>query len=168
MLEAGPVVGRTIARRLPSFADREGVAGETWYQAVRSVGRYLPERDPRAWVVGICRLVCRSERRALGRAAGRAIGPVPRRRGSLPPVWVHEAHEHLATAVMRLPRREREVVFLRYQHGYDAADIARVLGVDVSVVRHTLRKALLRLQEGDRTKTLRRCRELLAESEPAR
>ena len=66
---------------------------------------------------------------------------------------LHAADEHadLIGALRRLPRRQREVLVLRYWSGLSEADIARTLGVSVGTVKSSASRGLdaLELSLGD-------------------
>ena len=51
------------------------------------------------------------------------------------------------TAVERLPIREREVVSLKFYHGWQQQQIAELFGVDVRTVQRDYASALLRLRD---------------------
>jgi RNA polymerase sigma factor (sigma-70 family) len=57
------------------------------------------------------------------------------------------AHEPIQAALARLPRRQREVVVLRYYEGLSDAQVARALGISVSAVKSHLRRATVALSK---------------------
>jgi RNA polymerase sigma-70 factor (sigma-E family) len=105
-------------------------------------------RDPdhalgylRTSVVNGCRSVQRSRRTAWLRGEPRE--------GHEPPVWSAEAaamagedQREVLAAVARLPRRQREVLALRYYAGLGDSEIASVLGVSRGTVSSTASRAL--------------------------
>jgi len=108
-------------------------------------------RDPdkalsylRTSVVNGCRSVRRARRTAWLRAQ--------RHQEHEPPVWSAEAaalagedRREVLTAVARLPRRQREVLALRYYAELGDAEIASVLGVSRGTVSSTASRALAAL-----------------------
>ncbi|MER5561273.1 SigE family RNA polymerase sigma factor [Streptomyces sp. NPDC002506] len=58
----------------------------------------------------------------------------------------HAEQESLRTLVSGLPQRRRQVVFMRYWLGMNAAEIAAALGIAPATVRSTLFQTLLRLR----------------------
>lgn len=56
-------------------------------------------------------------------------------------------HAALSAALARLPRRQREVVVLRYWLGLSEAEIADTLGVSNGTVKSTAARALVKLRE---------------------
>ncbi|HYI16422.1 MAG TPA: sigma-70 family RNA polymerase sigma factor, partial [Thermomicrobiales bacterium] len=58
-----------------------------------------------------------------------------------------EDQEHIRLAVQRLPKRQREIVLLRYVAELSFRDVARVLGVSEGAARMRVNRALRRLAE---------------------
>jgi RNA polymerase sigma factor (sigma-70 family) len=94
---------------------------------------------------------CRSVRRS--RRAGWLRGEPPGERERLqPPVWSAEAaalagesQREVLAVVARLPRRQREVLALRYYAGLSDSEIASVLRVSRGTVSSTASRALAAL-----------------------
>lgn len=63
-----------------------------------------------------------------------------------PAATVHESHEDLRRALLRLPRRQRAVVVLRYFEDLTERDVATVLGCTVGTVKSQHSKALSKLR----------------------
>ena len=57
------------------------------------------------------------------------------------PVLIAEEHREVMRAVHRLPRRQREVLVLRYWQDLDDAQIAKTLSISQSSVRATISRA---------------------------
>jgi RNA polymerase sigma-70 factor (sigma-E family) len=53
-----------------------------------------------------------------------------------------EEHREVVTALRRLPRRQREVLVLRYWASLDEAEIAEMLGISRGTVKSTVSRAL--------------------------
>lgn len=51
----------------------------------------------------------------------------------------------IATAVVRLPLRQRQVIVLHYLHGYDVASVAGLLGVSSGTIKTCLSRARIAL-----------------------
>jgi RNA polymerase sigma-70 factor (sigma-E family) len=98
----------------------------------------------RASVINGCRSVQRARRTAWLRAERHPLHEVP--------VWSAEAaalagedRREVLTAVARLPRRQREVLALRYYAELGDSEIASVLGVSRGTVSSTASRALAAL-----------------------
>ena len=55
--------------------------------------------------------------------------------------------EQLAAALLRLPEKRREVLFLRYYLGYSDTEIGRLFGVCRSTIFHRRKRALRLLRK---------------------
>jgi RNA polymerase sigma factor (sigma-70 family) len=134
-------------RMLGSRADAEDVAQET---VARACARWSNVRDyPHAWAARVSANmaidVIRRRRREHGRASAARSGPVA---SAAADAFVAERAE-LVAALERLPRRQRDVVILRYLADLGEAEVARQLGCSVGSVKqhasrglHSLRAAL--------------------------
>jgi RNA polymerase sigma-70 factor (sigma-E family) len=120
----------------------EDVVQDAFIGLYRGAGRL---RDPanavaylRISVLNGCRSVLRSRKRAWSRAAAHD-----------PPVWSAESaaideqdRREVLAAVARLPRRQREVLILRYYVSLSDKEIAAALGVSRGTVASTASRAL--------------------------
>jgi len=137
---------RTALLLVGDRSSAEDVVQEAFLGLYRSVSRL---RDPdsalaylRASVLNGCRSVMRSRRRALLRRVTHD-----------PPVWSAESaalsredRRAVMAAMALLPRRQREVLALRYYAGLTDHEIAQVLGVSRSTVSSCASRALARLE----------------------
>lgn len=88
-----------------------------------------------AWVTTVATNLVRSGLRRM-RAERRARANAP-----MPPTLDVEARVDIATALKRLPRRQREATVLRYYLDMEVADVARTLGVSEGSIKTTLYRA---------------------------
>jgi len=127
-------------------ASAEDVVQEAFLGLFRGLGRLSdPSRAAgylRVSVLNGCRSVLRARKRARLRGAG----------PDYPPVWSAESaalageeRRELLQAVARLPRRQREVLVLRYFLGLSDPEIAADLGVSRGTVASTASRALASL-----------------------
>jgi RNA polymerase sigma factor (sigma-70 family) len=129
---------RVALRIVENVADAEDVAAEACARALRAWGRLgtLPYRN--AWVVRV--------------ASNLAVDRVRRRR-ALPvtAAYVPDLAESitlrlaLAAALRALPRRQREVVALRYLARLSEADVAGSLGISRNTVKQHSGRAVAAL-----------------------
>lgn len=149
---------RTLARNL-SDGTADDVAADTWVQVVRGLDRFRgDEQGFRGWVFTIARARLTDARRRSGRL------PVPQDEAPAPfdvtvpsaadTVEVLFTTERALALVGVLPRPQAEVVLLRYVVGFDVAETARILGQRPGTVRVTAHRALRRLEEHLRSKSL--------------
>ena len=138
-------VRRAARRVVGSEAEADDIAAEAFARAlVRwSTVQDLPHRD--AWVIRVaCNLAIDAVRRRTRRER---IVVVQRAAANLPDSNEFSAERlALALAVGRLPRRQREVITLRYLVGLPEAEVAIALGLSTNTVKTHLSRALAALR----------------------
>ncbi|HEU5152186.1 MAG TPA: sigma-70 family RNA polymerase sigma factor [Iamia sp.] len=141
-----PRVRRAARRIVGDGAEADDIAAEAFARAlVRwSTVRDLPHRD--AWVsrvatnlaLDVVRSRSRRERILLLQRAAETVGDG---------TDASAERMALALALGRLPRRQREVIALRYLVGLPEAEVAAVLGVSSNTVKTHLSRALSALRD---------------------
>jgi len=63
-------------------------------------------------------------------------------------VVVREEHAEVLASLQRLPRRQREVLVLRYWTGLSENEIAQTLGISPGTVKSTASRGLASLRSG--------------------
>jgi RNA polymerase sigma-70 factor (ECF subfamily) len=136
--ELYPLAVRLAARVLGDQSAAEDVAAEALSRAYArwAYVSALPYRD--AWVLKV---------------AGNVAIDVLRRRKPLVTPELSDAFEDttalrlaLASALAKLPRRQREAVVLRYLGGYSEAEVSAVLGISSNSVKTHLQRGLTSLR----------------------
>ena len=127
------------------------VAADTFHQALRSLDRLDPERDPRAWLFGIATNVLRHQRRAAARRLrayerAAALEDSTRESSSRP-----EARRAVVEAVRGLDARDRDALLLFAWGDLTYDEIAAALEIPVGTVRSRINRArrVLRAALGD-------------------
>jgi RNA polymerase sigma-70 factor (ECF subfamily) len=128
--------------------DAQDLVQETFAEALRSASRFEGRSAPYTWLYGILRrrflLSCRKKRRFLrilpliGREARMSK---PEEAGEAP-----HSPDPLMAAVMKLPVKYREILFLRYIEIQSVAEIAALTAVPEGTVKSRLHYALRRLK----------------------
>lgn len=127
------------------LATAEDVVQDAFEQLQRRWHRIRDDASALAYaqscVLNGCRSVHRrtavARRHAPRLAAGTAAGPDT--------AEVSAEHHAMMTALRGLPRRQREVLVLRYYADLDVADVAGILGIGPSAVRSTATRGLAAL-----------------------
>ena len=139
-------VRRAARRVVGSEAEADDIAAEAFARAlVRwSSVRDLPHRD--AWVVRVASNLALDAVRTRSRRERILI--VQRAAESLPDATDASAERMaLVLALAGLPRRQREVIALRYLMGLPEAEVAAALGVSSNTVKTHLSRALGTLRD---------------------
>ena len=116
------------------------VAAETFAQALRSVARFDPDRDPRAWLFGVASNVLRHHRRAERRRL-RAYS-----RAAEIDTRVEDGDsvgdgDRLIGGLARLEPRDRETILLFAWAELSYEEIAKALDIPVGTVRSRIHRA---------------------------
>jgi RNA polymerase sigma factor (sigma-70 family) len=127
-------------RMLGSRADAEDVAQET---VARACARWAKVRDyPHAWVARVSGNMAIDVIRRRRRERRRVVAPSDVERGD---DLIGERLD-LVAALERLPRRQRDVVVLRYLADLGEAEVAEQLGCSVGSVKQHATRGLARLR----------------------
>jgi RNA polymerase sigma-70 factor (ECF subfamily) len=111
------------------------IVQDSFVTAVRKRRRFRGDAPLEAWVWRIVLNRARDRRREHSRRTRlESGGPVASENG-------HRADADVRLLLTRLPRRQRETVFLRYYAGLDYESIAHVLGISSGSVGATLHAA---------------------------
>lgn len=132
-------VFRFLVARLGTEADARDALQETLLAAWRSRAKLRDPSSFRAWVFGIA---ANKSRDALRNRS---------RQGRVSPLGAAEPREGdaagLLDALDELPRRDREVLLLRYLVGLSERETAQALGVRLGTVKSRTARASQRLRE---------------------
>ena len=130
---------RVSFRVLGDRGDAEDVAQEA---LARAHVRWLRLRErPEGWIVTVATNLSIDRHRRRRRLTSLVTEP-------LTLVDVHQAERiDLARALRRLPRRQREVVVLRYLADWSESDVAAALGVSAGAVKSHASRGLAALRQ---------------------
>jgi RNA polymerase sigma factor (sigma-70 family) len=122
-------LARTEQRDLARDAVQEGFA-----RAIRSRDSFRREGSLEAWIA-------RCVINAAHDLVLRHETPTTDAMAAEPATRAHDPDEQVREVVRRLPRRQREALFLRFYLDFDYITIAETLGVEVGTVSATLHAA---------------------------
>ena len=133
---------------LGSAADAEDATQATFMRLIDHPRAFEDEGHERAWLITVASNLCRDVLKSAARTRTVAM-----------PEGVEYVDEHAMAdqidetleAVLRLPEKYKDVVYLHYYEGMPTDEIAQVVGSPPSTVRNRLRDArkLLRQMLGD-------------------
>ena len=129
---------------LKNKADAEDAVQNTFIKLLRSGKTFESADHERAWLIVTASNTCRD---ALRRASRRDL-PLEDREAE---AAVEEPLENeVLAAVLNLPEKYRELVYLTYYEGYQSAELAKMLNRPASTIRNQLReaRAMLKLELG--------------------
>lgn len=139
----GDEIKRLCCLYTKDMALAEDAAQETFIKAWRSYDQFRGDCSEKTWLTHIAVNICRDMlRTAWFRRMDRRRVPeeLPLiQEGSMP-------DPTLAQEIMALSRPYREVILLYYYQGFNAAEIAEILGANVSTVKSRLQRAREKLK----------------------
>ena len=124
----------------------EDATQETFLKVYRAMDAFRGESSEKTWILRIAMHTCSDMNRSgWFRFMNRRVTPemLPDTAGAV----CTERDDRLATAVMRLPRKLREVILLYYYHGLKVNEIADTLGISHSSVSERLSRGRSRLKD---------------------
>ncbi len=125
--EFADTVYRVAFLYLRHRADAEDVTQDVFIKLCGSeVAMYEPE-ILKAWLIRVTSNLCKNELKKFWRSRITEIDE------SYPAIDSSE-HKEVTDAVLRLPVRYRDVIYLHYYEGYKAAEIAELLGINPATV----------------------------------
>ena len=123
----------------------EDAVQETFIKAYRALDSFREESSEKTWLMRIAmHICCDINRTGWFRFMNRDVTPEMFADQSAPPP--EERDEELATAVMKLPRRLREVILLYYYQGMNVNEIADALNLSHSSVSGRLKRGREKLK----------------------
>lgn len=129
-----------ICRTVVGPDDAEDVAQETYLRARERFGQL---RNPGAFEAWLVRIAL-NQARSVARHRARHEKPLGENE---PPSRVQDRDVALVELVNELPVRERMAIVLFYGYGYEARDVARLLGISHINARTVLFRARRRLRK---------------------
>ena len=124
----------------------QDAAQAAWPIVWRKLGSLRDPDKLRPWLVSIAANEARQMLRRLHRDRVVSIEVVDIRSDEADPAW-RSADDELVSAIRRLPEQDRTLIALRYVSGFDASEIAPILGLSPSGVRTRLSRVVARLRQ---------------------
>ncbi|MBP3893183.1 MAG: RNA polymerase sigma factor [Atopobiaceae bacterium] len=121
---------------LGSAADAEDATQATFMKLIDRPRSFESEQHEKAWLIVCASNLCRDILKSAGRTR---VTAMPDR--ELADAVSAGPIDETLDAVLRLPDRYKDVVYLHYYEGYKTDEIAHMLGEKPSTVRNRLRDA---------------------------
>lgn len=135
-------VRRLCMIHLKNEADTEDIFQTVFLKYVLSSASFESEEHEKAWFIRVTINACRDLLRSFFRK-----NTVPLDQLLDQPAPVGEDHREVLEAVLSLPPRYKDAVYLHYYEGYTAPEIGRILGKNVNTVYTLLGRARQLLKE---------------------
>lgn len=144
----GDMVRRLCLVHLKNPADTEDIFQNVFLKYVLSPVVFESPEHEKAWLIRVTINACRDLVKSFFRSR-----TVPLEELLDQPAPLLEEHREVLEAVLALPRKYRDAVYLHYYEGYTAAEIGKLLGKNTNTVYTLLTRAREQLREtlgGDR------------------
>ena len=144
----GDMVRRLCLVHLKNPADTEDIFQNVFLKYVLSPVVFESPEHEKAWLIRVTINACRDLVKSFFRSR-----TVPLEELLDQPAPLLEEHREVLEAVLALPQKYRDAVYLHYYEGYTAAEIGKLLGKNTNTVYTLLTRARERLRKtlgGDR------------------
>lgn len=141
------MVRRLCLIHLQNSADTEDIFQTVFLKYVLRSMPFESEEHEKAWLIRVTINACRDLRRSFFKSRTVSLDDLVEI-----PAPMTQSHREVLEAVLSLPRKYKDVVYLHYYEGYTAAEIGEILGKNVNTI-YTLmtrsKKLLKEKLEGD-------------------
>ena len=141
----GDMVRRLCMVHLKNYADTEDIFQTVFLKYALASVSFDSDEHEKAWLIRVTLNACRDLLRSVFRSRTVSLEELVEQ-----PAQLSADHREVLEAVLSLPAKYRDVVYLHYYEEYTAPEIARILGKNVNTVytRLTRAKGLLREKLG--------------------
>lgn len=135
-------VRRICMLHLKNRADTEDIFQTVFLKYLLHTAPFADDEHEKAWLIRVTINACRDLLRSFFRSRTVPLDAVAEQVAELPP-----DHREVLDAVLSLPQKYKDVVYLHYYEGYAAPEIGRILGKNVNTVYTLLNRAKQQLRE---------------------
>lgn len=141
----GDMVRRLCMVHLKNYADTEDIFQTVFLKYALTSVSFDSDEHEKAWLIRVTLNACKDLLKSIFRSRTVSLEELVEQ-----PAQLSADHREVLEAVLSLPARYRDVVYLHYYEEYTAPEIARILGKNVNTVytRLTRAKGLLREKLG--------------------
>lgn len=135
-------VRRLCMIHLKNYADTEDIFQAVFLKYVLSSVSFESEEHEKAWIIRVTINACKDLLKSFFRSRTVSLEQLLDQPAPLAP-----EHREVLEAVLALPPKYKDVVYLHYYEGYTAPEIGRILGKNVNSVYTLLTRARQLLKE---------------------
>ncbi len=131
---------------LKSYDDTEDIFQNVFIKYLLSSAEFKSPEHEKAWIIRVTINECKDFLKSFFRKRSIPLDEIQELRADAP-----ESSGEVLDAVMSLPQKYKDAVYLHYYEGYSAAEIAKLLRKNVNTIYTNLARAreLLRERLGD-------------------
>ena len=138
----GDMVRRLCMVHLKNYADTEDIFQTVFLKYALASVSFDSDEHEKAWLIRVTLNACRDLLRSVFRSRTVSLEELVEQ-----PARLAADHREVLEAVLSLPARYRDVVYLHYYEDYTAPEIGRILGKNVNTVYTLLNRARQMLRE---------------------
>lgn len=136
------MVRRLCMIHLKNYADTEDIFQTVFLKYVLSSVSFENEEHEKAWLIRVTINACKDLLKSFFRSRTVSLDSLLERPEEMP-----SDHREVLEAVLSLPPKYRDVVYLHYYEDYSASQIGRILGKNVNTVYTLLTRSKKLLRE---------------------
>ena len=130
------MVQRLCLIHLKNQADAEDIFQTVFLKYALSTVEFQDGEHEKAWLIRVTINACRDLLRSFFHSRTVPLEELTEQAADMP-----EDHREVLEAVLALPKKYREVIYLHYYEGYTAPEIGRILGKNPNTVYTLLTRA---------------------------
>lgn len=138
----GDMVRRLCMMHLKNDADTEDIFQNVFLKYVLSSVEFESEEHEKAWLIRVTINACKDLLKSFFRSRTTSLDILMEQPAELLP-----DHREVLEAVLSLPQKYRDVVYLYYYEEYTAPEISKILGKNVNTVYTLLTRSKQMLRE---------------------
>lgn len=138
----GDTVRRLCMIHLKNEADTQDIFQTVFLKYLLHDQPFESEEHEKAWLIRVTLNTCKDLLKSFFRSR-----TVPLEELTAQAADLSDERREVLGAVLELPQKEREVVYLHYYEGYTAPEMGRLLGKNVNTIYTHLARARERLRE---------------------
>ena len=138
----GDTVRRLCMIHLKNEADTQDIFQTVFLKYLLHDRPFESQEHEKAWFIRVTINACKDLLKSVFRSRTVPLEELSAQIAHLP-----DQRREVLEAVLELPQRERQVVYLHYYEGYTAPEIGRLLGKNVNTIYTNLARARERLRE---------------------
>lgn len=135
-------VRRLCMIHLKNYADTEDIFQTVFLKYVLSSVLFESEEHEKAWFIRVTINACKDLLKSFFRSRTAPLDEIMEHPSKLPPDY-----REVLEAVLSLPQKYRDVVYLHYYEDYTAPQISRILGKNVNTIYTLLNRSKQLLRE---------------------
>lgn len=135
-------IRRICMLHLKNYADTEDIFQTVFLKYVLSSATFESEEHEKAWIIRVTVNACKDLIKSFFRSRTVSLDEVLEQ-----PAPMASQHREVLEAVLSLPPKYKDAVYLHYYEGYSAPEIGRILGKNVNTVYTLLNRARQLLKE---------------------